>query len=89
VVSAAARGGANVKALVFVAAFGLDEGETANGAGGKFSAPPLSTAIKQDSFGFLTVDRTKFDIFASDVPAAERNVLAATQRSEWRRSRPR
>ena len=44
------------------------------------AAPPLSTAIKQDASGFLSVDPAKFDIFASDVPAAERNVLAATQR---------
>jgi pimeloyl-ACP methyl ester carboxylesterase len=80
VISAAARGRANVKALVFVAAFGLDEGETANGAGAKFAPPPLSTAVKQDGSGFLSVDPAKFDIFASDVPAAERGVLASTQR---------
>ncbi len=80
VASVAARGNAKVKALVFVAAFGLDEGESANAAGAKFAAPPLSTAVKQDASGFLSVDPAKFDIFASDVPVAERNVLAATQR---------
>ena len=80
VIGAAAHDRAKVKALVFVAAFGLDEGESVNGAGARFAAPPLSTAIKQDTSGFLSVDPAKFDIFASDVPAAERNVLAATQR---------
>jgi pimeloyl-ACP methyl ester carboxylesterase len=80
VIGAAARGSAKVKALVFVAAFGLDEGESPNSAGAKFAAPPLNAAIKQDASGFLSVDPAKFDIFASDVPAAERNVLAATQR---------
>jgi pimeloyl-ACP methyl ester carboxylesterase len=80
VTSVAARGNAKVKALVYVAAFGLDEGESVNSAGAKFSAPPLSTAIKQDASGFLSVDPAKFEIFASDVPTAERNVLAATQR---------
>jgi len=80
VVGAAARDSAKVKALVFVAAFGLDEGESANSAGAKFAAPPLSAAVKQDASGFLSVDPAKFDIFASDVPATERNVLAATQR---------
>jgi pimeloyl-ACP methyl ester carboxylesterase len=80
VVGAAARDSTKVKALVFVAAFGLDEGESANSAGAQFAAPPLSAAVKQDASGFLSVDPAKFDIFASDVPAAERNVLAATQR---------
>ncbi len=80
VTSVAARDSAKVKALVFVAAFGLDEGESINSAGAKFAAPPLSTAIKPDASGFLSVDPAKFDIFASDVPSAERNVLAATQR---------
>ena len=80
VTAVAARGDAMVKALVFVAAFGLDEGESANSAGAKFAAPPLSAAIKQDASGFLSVDPAKFDIIAADVPAAERNVLAATQK---------
>jgi pimeloyl-ACP methyl ester carboxylesterase len=69
VIGAAAHDRPKVKALVFVAAFGLDEGESVNGAGAKFAAPPLSTAIKQDASGFLSVDPAKFDIFASDVPA--------------------
>jgi len=80
VIGAAARDSAKVKALVFVAAFGLDEGESPNAAGAKFAAPPLSAAIKQDASGFLSVDPAKFAIFANDVPAPERNVLAATQR---------
>jgi pimeloyl-ACP methyl ester carboxylesterase len=80
VIGAAARGSAKVRALVFVAAFGLEEGETVNSAGAKFPPPPLSTAVKQDSSGFLSVEPAKFEIFASDVPTAERNVLAATQK---------
>ncbi len=80
VIGAAAHDSAKVKALVFVAAFGLDQGESINSASSKFAAPPLNAVIKQDASGLLTVDPARFEVFAADVPAGERKVLATTQR---------
>jgi pimeloyl-ACP methyl ester carboxylesterase len=82
----AANGNRNVKALVFVAAFAPEKGETAAELSGRYPggtlaptlAPPVSLAdggkdlyIQQDKFGAQ---------FAADVAAAETKVLAATQR---------
>lgn len=77
VVTSAAHGAQNVKALVYVAAFAPDEGESLGGfppgPGGKFVAPGPS--------GLLYIDRTKFpEYFAGDVPLHEATVLAAVQR---------
>jgi pimeloyl-ACP methyl ester carboxylesterase len=68
-----------VKALVYVAAFGLDEGETAMGLLAKYPTP-LGTALVPDSAGFLTIDRAKFHaVFAADLPPSEAGVMAAAQ----------
>jgi len=41
----------------------------------------LNSALRPDSAGFLTVDPAQFqELFASDVPAAEAQVAAATQK---------
>ncbi|WP_088347023.1 MULTISPECIES: alpha/beta hydrolase [Rhodomicrobium] len=86
VISEAANGNANVKALVYVAAFAPDAGETAAGLSGKFPgstlgptlAPPVALTgggkdlyIQQDKFGAQ---------FAADVPKAEAVLMAAGQR---------
>jgi pimeloyl-ACP methyl ester carboxylesterase len=86
VISTAGSGNPKVKALVYVAAFAPDVGETAAGLSSKFPgstlgpalAPPvtLSTGGKD-----LYIDQDKFRAqFAADVPAAEAAVMAATQR---------
>ncbi|MDM0026372.1 alpha/beta fold hydrolase [Variovorax saccharolyticus] len=86
VISTAAVGKSNVKALVFVAAFAPDAGESAADLAGKFPgstlgpalAPPVALA---DGGKDLYILRNRFrDQFAADVPAAAARLMAATQR---------
>jgi len=86
VISAAANGHENVKALVYVAAFAPELGENAIGLSGKFPgstlgptlAPPISLASGDKD---LYIDQGKFHVqFAADVSAADANVMAAAQR---------
>lgn len=86
VITNAVNGNRNVKALVYVAAFAPDEGESTSELYGRFPggtigtalAPPVSLPgggkdlyIRQDRFGAQ---------LAADVPSSETRVLAATQR---------
>ena len=86
VITNAANGNPNVKALVYVAAFAPEKGESALELSGRFPggtlgptlAPPVTLPdggkdlyIQQDRFGAQ---------FAADVPAAESKLNAATQR---------
>ncbi len=81
VITEAAAGNSKVKALVYVAAFAPDAGETLGALGERFPAPPLGTAVVPDSAGFLYIDRAKVaDVFANDLPKAEAALLAATQK---------
>ncbi|MYM36004.1 alpha/beta fold hydrolase [Duganella sp. FT94W] len=86
VISAAAAGATNVKALVYVAAFAPDSGETAVGLSNKFPgstlgpalAPPVALA---DGGKDLYIRQDKFhQQFAADVPAAKARLMAAGQR---------
>lgn len=86
VISNAGNGAANVKALVFVAAFAPDVGESAGGLNSKFPgslvgpalAPPVTLP---DGSHDLYVQQEKFhDAFAPDVPAANASLAAAAQR---------
>jgi pimeloyl-ACP methyl ester carboxylesterase len=80
VITAAAAGSPNVKALVFIAAFVPDSGEPIGAFGEKYPAP-LGTALKPDAAGFLYVDTAKFhDVFAADLPVSEARIAAATQK---------
>jgi pimeloyl-ACP methyl ester carboxylesterase len=80
VITAAARNAPNVTALVYIAAFGPDEGESVGPLLEKYPSR-LATSLVFDAAGFLTIDRAKFkDAFAADVPDRERRVLAATQK---------
>ena len=77
VITAAARDARNVKALVYIAAFAPDEGETLGGfppgAGAKFIGPGAS--------GLLYIDRSQFpSCFAGDLPQPEAQALASVQR---------
>jgi pimeloyl-ACP methyl ester carboxylesterase len=81
VLSAAAEGNASVKALVYIAAFVPDTGESVATISGKFPAtkfgPDKLLAVGAD----LYIKRDVFhDLFASDVPASTASVMAATQR---------
>ena len=81
VITDAAAGNDKVKALVYVAAFAPDAGETLGGLIEKFPPSALGSALAPDSASFLYIDRTKFhDVFAEDVPQAEAAVMAATQK---------
>lgn len=86
VISEAAAGKANVQALVYVAAFAPDTGETAIGLTGKFPGstlgPTLAPPVPIPGGGKdLYIQQAKFpDQFAADVPKGEAKLMAATQR---------
>ena len=80
VITAAAAENANVKALVYVAAFAPEPGEVVTAFGEKYQVP-LDHALKPDTAGFLYIDRAQFhEVFAKDVPAKVASVMAATQK---------
>ena len=73
-------GNPNVKALVYLAAFANDVDEPLGALLEKYPSKALP-AFVPDKAGFLTIDRAKFhDIFAQDLPAAQTNVMAVTQK---------
>jgi pimeloyl-ACP methyl ester carboxylesterase len=77
VITSAAHGANNVKALVYVAAFAPDEGE----ALGSFPTAPGVKFVAPGPSGLLYIDRSKFpECFCGDVPSSEATVLAAVQR---------
>ena len=81
VITGAAAGNTNVKALVYLAAFAPEAGEALGEPGKKFAQPPLNSALVPDAAGFLYIDRAKFhDAFCKDLPEAEARVMAATQK---------
>ena len=80
VITEAAADNTNVKALVYLAAFAPEVGETIGAFGDKYPVA-LNSALRPDSAGFLYVDRAQFrDVFARDVSPVEANVAAATQK---------
>jgi pimeloyl-ACP methyl ester carboxylesterase len=80
VITAAAAGNPNVKALVYLAAFANDANEPLGGLFEKYPSKALTT-FRPDAGGFLTIDRAKFhEIFAHDLPMAQTNVMAVTQK---------
>lgn len=86
VISEAANGQPNVKALVYVAAFAPEAGETAAQLSGKFPgstlAPTLAPPVPLAGGGNdLYIQQDKFPAqFAADVPQAEARLMAAGQR---------
>ncbi|TPL11504.1 alpha/beta hydrolase [Mesorhizobium sp. B2-4-14] len=87
VISNAANGQANVKALVYVAAFAPQAGESAGGLDSKFPGSllgpdTLATPVPLPGGGSdLYVRQDKFQqAFAPDLPEAEAKLAAATQR---------
>lgn len=86
VISEAASDGTNVKALVYVAAFAPEAGETAAGLSGKFPGstlgPSLAPPVPLSGGGKdLYIQQDKFhDQFAADVSDSEAKLMAATQR---------
>jgi pimeloyl-ACP methyl ester carboxylesterase len=81
VISGAATTVKQVKALVYITAFGLDEGESLDSLSKQGPPPPGSAAVAPDEFGFLWIDRAKFhQSFAADVTDDEASVMAAVQK---------
>ncbi len=77
VITSAAYGAQNVKALVYIAAFAPDEGEALGG----FPQAPGDKFIAPGPGGLLYMDRTKFpEYFAGDLPVSEAAALASVQR---------
>ncbi|MEU9318278.1 alpha/beta hydrolase [Streptomyces sp. NPDC048295] len=89
VMTEAAVGDPQVKALVCIAAFALAKGESVNSLGAKFPATALSTALTPASYPLadggtgveLYVQPAKFhEVVAADAPTAITDVAAAAQR---------
>ena len=81
VITGAAAGNANIKSLVYVAAFAPDANEPITATASKFPPPPANDAFVPDAAGFLYIDRAKFhDVFCNDLTTPEARVLAATQK---------
>lgn len=80
VITGAAADNPKVKALVYLAAFAPEAGEPLGAFGEKYPTD-LGKALKPDSAGFLTVDRSQFHkLFCADLSAGEAAVAAATQK---------
>ena len=80
VITGAAAGTPNVKALVYIAAFAPEAGEAVAAFLEQYPSL-LGSGTVADSAGFLFVDRAKFrEIFAADVERKEARVMAATQK---------
>lgn len=80
VITGAATGNANVKALVYIAAFAPDAGEPIGAFNEKYPAA-LGQALRPDAAGFVYIDRAQFrDVFARDVSVREASVMAAAQK---------
>ncbi|WP_250032328.1 alpha/beta fold hydrolase [Paractinoplanes maris] len=85
VISAAATGEKNVKALVYVAAFLPDTGESAGELSNKFPGSTLAATLQQVPVAGggtdLYIDQAKFpQQFAADVPVRKAKLLAVSQR---------
>jgi pimeloyl-ACP methyl ester carboxylesterase len=81
VMSDASHENDRVMGLVFVAAFGLDEGESLGALAKQGPALPSGSHVRADADGYLSIDPAMFpDDFASDVDLAEARVMAVTQK---------
>ncbi|MDH6464650.1 pimeloyl-ACP methyl ester carboxylesterase [Micromonospora sp. A200] len=85
VISTAATGNPNVKALVYIAGFAPDKGESANELAFKFEGSTLPETLRPvalpDGSVELYIDQKLFHKqFAADVPARKAALMAASQR---------
>jgi pimeloyl-ACP methyl ester carboxylesterase len=80
VISGAAAGNANVKALVFIAAFAPDANEPIGAFNERYPSD-LGAALVADAAGFLYIDAAKYhSVFAGDLPTRQTRVMAVAQR---------
>lgn len=81
VITGAATKLPNVKGLVYITAFGLDEGESLESLASAGPPSPGSTSIAPDANGFLWIDRKTFHTsFCADATNDEAAVMAAVQK---------
>lgn len=89
VITNAARGHANVKALVYMGAFAPDQGESALQLAGQYPGSELGAALIPRSYpvpggepgtdGYIDAAKCRA-VFAADLPASQTRLMAATQR---------
>jgi len=81
VITGAATAAPQVKALVYITAFGLDEGESLESLSEQGPPSPGSAAIEPDDKGFLWINRDKFHkSFAGGATDDEAVIMAAVQK---------
>ncbi|GAA4523932.1 alpha/beta hydrolase [Amycolatopsis samaneae] len=81
VISGAAREAERAAALVFVAAYVPDEGDTIAALSGRGARTPGSAAIRFAGDGWSRIDASLFgDALCADLPATTARVLAAAQK---------
>jgi pimeloyl-ACP methyl ester carboxylesterase len=80
VITGAAVGAANVKALVYITAFAPEAGDNLQALLEKYPSK-IGTALVPDAAGFLYIDRSKFrEVFAADVSERDLSVMSAAQK---------
>src|SRR6202521_4945671 len=81
VISGAAKDPPNVKALVYIAAFGLDEGESIEKLGKSRPVPAGAAQVRPDDNGFLWINRDGFaQAFAADIDPIDARIMAVVQK---------
>jgi pimeloyl-ACP methyl ester carboxylesterase len=81
VITGAAAATPQVKALVYITAFALDEGESLASLSSQGPPSPGSTAIEPDASGFLWINREKFhQAFVADATEDEAAVMSIVQK---------
>ena len=81
VITQAALGKANVKSLVYIAAFAPDESEQLGQLINKFGPSPINEALQPDEAGSVYIKNEKYkEILVSEVSNHEALVIAASQR---------
>jgi pimeloyl-ACP methyl ester carboxylesterase len=85
VITNAARGNPNVRALVYIAGFAPDTGETALDLSNRFPGSTLAATLEQIPLGGGAVDlRVRQELFpqqfAADVPLPDARLMAVAQR---------
>jgi pimeloyl-ACP methyl ester carboxylesterase len=81
VITGAGGSAAHVKALVYITAFGLDEGESLQSLSQQGPPSAGSVAIEPDSVGYLWINREKFhQAFVADATDDEAAIMAAVQK---------
>jgi pimeloyl-ACP methyl ester carboxylesterase len=81
VIAGAANGVPGVQALVYIAGWGVDEGESLASLSQQGPPPAGAAQVRPDDEGFLWIDKNGFHkAFAADVTDTEAAIMAAVQK---------